>query len=205
VVLYAPTWEGAQPSVAYSSVLTHGERLVRALLADGRFDVLYRPHPLIGVTSRLYAVADHSIRAAIEAAGGGSAVIDADDEPLEATFARASVLVCDVSAVATAWLPGLKPLVITQPTGGEAVSADSGLLTAVPRLTAADAETAPGLLAAELADDSAREKRRELVAYYLSPYWPDGVQERFVQVVGEVIRTRDEQRSRLLAQGATGT
>ena len=204
VVLYAPTWEGAQPSVAYSSVLTHGERLVRALLADGRFDVVYRPHPLIGVTSRLYAVADRTIREAIEAAGGGSAVVDADDEPLEATFARASALICDVSAVATAWLPGLKPLVVTEPTGGEAVSADSGLLTAVPRLTAAGAATAPDLVAAELADDSARERRRELLAYYLSPYWPDRVQERFVEVCGDVIRMRDEQRSRLLEQGATG-
>jgi hypothetical protein len=204
VVLYAPTWEGAQPSVAYSSVLSHGERLVRALLADGRFDVLYRPHPLIGVTSRAYAWADHAIRAVSEAADGASAVVTADEEPLEASFARASVLVTDVSAVATAWLPSLKPLVVTRPSGPEAVAADSGMLTVVPRLDADDVEGAPHLLAAELADDSGRSRRQELVAYYLSPYWPDRVQERFVQACGEIIRLRDEQRARLVAEGATG-
>lgn len=204
VVLYAPTWEGAQPSVAYSSVLTHGEGLVRALLADGRFDVLYRPHPLIGVTSRSYAVADQAIRALVEAAGGGSAVVLADDEPLKQSFARSSVLLCDVSAVATAWLPSLKPLVVTEPSGPESVAADSGMLSAVPRLSAADANRAPAVLAAELEDDSGRARREQLVAYYLSPYWPDRVQERFIEACGDAIRLRDEQRARLLSGGATG-
>ena len=37
-----PTWEGAQPSVAYSSVRTHGSAR-EALLADDRYRVLYRP------------------------------------------------------------------------------------------------------------------------------------------------------------------
>ena len=34
-VLYAPTWEGAQPSMAYSSVVSHGEPLLRSLLESG--------------------------------------------------------------------------------------------------------------------------------------------------------------------------
>jgi hypothetical protein len=203
VVLYAPTWEGAQPSVAYSSVRTHGVRLVRGLIEDGRFDVIYRPHPLIGVSSPAYAVADRTIRDAIAAAGGRHQVIDADDETLEASFARASALVCDVSAVATAWLPSLKPIVVTEPVEA-AVSADSGMLASVPRLLADAAGGAAGLIAGELADASGRTRRQQLVSYYLSPYWPDGVADRFIEVCGQVIEERDLLRKRLVDQGATG-
>jgi hypothetical protein len=203
-VLYAPTWEGAQPSVAYSSVLAQGERLVRGLLADGRFPVLYRPHPLIGVTSPAYAVADRAIREAVTAAGAPHRVIRAEDESLESTFARASALVCDVSAVATAWLPSLKPIVVTASSGPDAVSADSGMLSAVPRLPAEDAGGAAELLAREMRDEEGRGRRQQLVAYYLSPYWPDGVMERFVAVCDEVITERDALRAALVDAGATG-
>jgi hypothetical protein len=203
VVLYAPTWEGAQPSVAYSSVLTHGERLVRGLIEDGRFTVLYRPHPLIGVSSPAYAVADRTIKDAVATAGGRHRVIDAEEETLEASFARASALVCDVSAVATAWLPSLKPIIVTEP-AVSAVSADSGMLASVPRLLADRADAASGLIAEELEDASGRERRQQLVSYYLSPYWPDGVSDRFVEVCGAVIEERDLLRNRLVERGATG-
>lgn len=203
-VLYAPTWEGAQPSVAYSSVLSHGERLVTSLLADGRFPVLYRPHPLIGVTSPAYAVADRAVREAIAAAGAPHRVIEAEEESLESTFARAAALICDVSAVATAWLPSLKPIVVTAASGPEAVSADAGMLGAVPRLTAAGSDAAADLIDAEMADEEGRGRRQELVAYYLSPYWPERVMDRFVEVCGEVIAERDALRGLLVEQGATG-
>ena len=204
IVLYAPTWEGAQPSVAYSSVLSHGERLVRGLLEDGRWTVLYRPHPLIGVTAAAYAVADRAIREAIAAVGAPHRVILAEDEPLEASFARASALICDVSAVATAWLPSMKPVVVTTPEGPDAVSADSGMLSAVPRLAAGEVARAADVLTAEAADPGAPARREELVAYYLSPYWPDRVLDRFVAVCDELIAERDVLRSRLVEAGATG-
>lgn len=204
-VLYAPTWEGAQPSVAYSSVLTHGAALVESLLADGRYRVLYRPHPLTGVTSGDYAGANAAIQAAIRQAGADHRVLAADDEPLEASFARADVLVCDVSAVATAWLPSLRPLVVTAPAGPATVSADSGMLARVRRLAPAEAGEGPTVVAEELADDGGRAVLEELVAYYLSPYWPDRSIERFVAVSTELIGERDRLRSALVAKGATGT
>ncbi|MFD1720999.1 glycosyl transferase [Amnibacterium endophyticum] len=202
-VLYAPTWEGAQPSVAYSSVLSHGEAMVGALLADGRYRVLYRPHPLTGVTSRLYAVADRAIREAIGAAGADHEVVDADAEPVEATMARSHLLVADVSAVTTAWLPSLRPLVVTE-AGGGAQSADSGLLGAVPRLPADRASRVAEVLAEAAADVGARERRRRLVEHYLSPYWPEGCEHRFVEVVGQVLEERARLRAVLTAGGATG-
>lgn len=202
-VLYAPTWEGAQPSVAYSSVQSHGLALVRSLLGDPRYRVLYRPHPLTGVTSRGYAVADSAVREAITAAGAPHEIVLADHEPLEATFARSHVLVADVSAVTTAWLPSLRPVIVTR-AEGEAVSADSGMLGVVPRMSADGAESAAVMVSDAIADESGAAKRSALVAHYLSEYWPDGSMDRFVQVVGDVIAERDRLRAALLADGATG-
>jgi len=204
-VLYAPTWEGAQPSVAYSSVRSHGVALVESLLADGRYRVLYRPHPLIGVTSGEYAGANAAVLAAVRGAGADHRVIAADDEPLEASFARADVLVSDVSAVATAWLPSLRPLVVTAPAGPASVTADSGMLARVRRLAPAEAAAAPAVVAAELADAGGRAVLEELVAYYLSPYWPDRSTERFVAVCREYVEERDRLRAALVRAGATGT
>ncbi len=202
-VLYAPTWEGAQPSVAYSSVLSHGETMIAALLVAPGRRVLYRPHPLTGVTSPAYAVADRAIRERITAAGAPHAVVGADEEPLEATFARSDVLIADVSAVTTAWLPSLRPVVVTG-ADGEAVSADAGLLAVVPRLGAAEAGSVSAVIDDALADEGGRAAREALVAYYLSPYWPAGSIRRFVEVVGEVLAERDRLRAALLAGGATG-
>lgn len=202
-VLYAPTWEGAQPSVAYSSVQSHGLPLVHSLLDDPRYRVLYRPHPLTGVTSRGYAVADSAIREAIAAAGSPHQTVLADHEPLEASFARSHVLVADVSAVTTAWLPSLRPVIVTR-AEGEAVSADSGMLSVVPRMTVAGAVTAATMVADAIADEGGAARRSTLVAHYLSEYWPDGSMDRFVQVVGDIVAERDRLRAALLADGATG-
>ncbi len=208
-VLYAPTWEGAQPSVAYSSVLTHGLAMVTALIGDGRFTVVYRPHPLVGVTSGAYAAADLAIRQAVATAAdtdpaAGHRVVPPADEALEASFARADVLITDVSAVTTAWLPTLRPLVVTTPAGEAAVDADSGLLEILPRVTASAATRIAALVAGLAADDPVAAERERLVAQYLSPYWPDRVMERFVEVCGQVIDERDVARAALESRGATG-
>lgn len=200
-VLYAPTWEGAQPSLAYSSVLSHGLAMVQSLLADPRFVVDFRPHPLSGVTSRDYAAATHAISAAVRArTDGGHRVISSDDESLDASFARADLLVCDVSAVATAWLPSLKPLVVTRPAGTQVVEADSGMLEALPRLRSDEAVRSAEILWPLITDDTAGE-RAALVKRYLSDLSPAESIAAFVRATAEVAAERDAERERL---GATG-
>lgn len=181
-VLYAPTWEGAQPSVAYSSVLSHGVRLVRALLDDGRYDVLYRPHPLTGVTSAEYGAADAEIRALVTGAGGAHRVDTSPD--LAAAFARADVLVCDVSGVALNWLPTGRPFLVARP-GGDAVVPEPAPILASERMLDADedAATAVARALAESDDDAAR----ALVEHYLSDVTPGRATARFVDAAAALV------------------
>ncbi|GHJ37635.1 hypothetical protein [Streptomyces sp. TS71-3] len=67
-VLYAPTWEGWDGDPGNTSVVQAGENVVRALLADVRVRLLYRPHPLTGSVDPRAREANERIQAMIRAA-----------------------------------------------------------------------------------------------------------------------------------------
>ncbi|MDT0342737.1 hypothetical protein [Streptomyces litchfieldiae] len=72
-VLYAPTWEGWTNDPGNTSVLLAGENIVRALLAEPRVRLLYKPHPMTGSVNPRAGEADARIRALIEAANAAAA------------------------------------------------------------------------------------------------------------------------------------
>jgi CDP-glycerol:poly(glycerophosphate) glycerophosphotransferase len=196
-VLYAPTWEGGQPSVAYSSVASHGEALVRSLTAAG-LRVVYRPHPRTGANRRDVAAADAALRRVFDepaVAASGSAV-DAG-RPLGAAFADADLLVTDVSSVAVEWLPTGRPLVVTEPAAPGAVVGSSPLLDAVPRLAATDADRCAELVARCLRQDPEREARTALVEHYLGGADPAAAMTRFLAACDDVLAARDRARTSL--------
>nr|WBO77965.1 CDP-glycerol glycerophosphotransferase family protein [Streptomyces sp. SBE_14.2] len=70
-VLYAPTWEGWDGNPGNTSVIEAGENLVRALLADPKVRLLYKPHPLTGSVDPRAGAADLRIRELVRAANRG--------------------------------------------------------------------------------------------------------------------------------------
>lgn len=200
-VLYAPTWEGAQQSMSYSSVLGHGVPLVRSLLAEG-LRVVYRPHPRTGANRAEVRAADAELRAVFEeeAVRRGGSVVDTTSS-LQAAFADADVLVTDVSSVAVEWLPTGRPLLVTVPTEAGAVVGTSPLLEAVPRLRAEDAGSAGGQVVGCLTDDAGREQRTALVEHYLGSADPDAAMARFLDACDAVIHERDVLQAKLARAG----
>ena len=191
-VLYAPTWEGAQPSMAYSSVLTHGSALVRSLLSAG-LRVVYRPHPRTGANRRDVAAAETALRRVFDepAVRAGGSTVDLG-RPLAEAFADADALVTDVSAMAVEWLPTGRPLVVTEPAASGAVLPPSPLLSALPRLPAADAERAGELLRRCLADDPERAARAALLRHYLGEGGAAAARARFVEACVDLLTARDD-------------
>ncbi|WP_407316952.1 CDP-glycerol glycerophosphotransferase family protein [Isoptericola halotolerans] len=199
-VLYAPTWEGANPSVAYGSLDVLGPDLARAVVADAGLRLLYRPHPLSGVRSPAYATADVEVRQIVAAAvatdpDAGHAV--RTEGELAATFAEADVLVCDISAAATEWLPTLRPLVVTDVAAPWATIASTPLLDVAPRLGVQDVEGIAALLARETADDPRRDDRRQLVEYYLGDVAPGASLGRFIGACEDAIQRHEAELERL--------
>lgn len=116
-VMYAPTWEGENDDNNYTSMDCYGVRIVRALLSENNFRVIYKPHPRISETrntavreahEKICALIEESRKAGAEheyhAAGNILSMFD----PIDA-------LVTDVSSVGLdfLYLCPHKPLVIT--------------------------------------------------------------------------------------------
>lgn len=201
-VLYAPTWEGANPSVAYGSVDVLGPDLARAVVADPSLRIVYRPHPLTGVRSTAYAGADAEIRSIIaEAAASspdaGHAVRTRGE--LAESFVEADVLVCDISAAATEWLPTQRPLVVTDVAAPWATVASTPLLDVAPRLRVGDVDGVAELLRREASEDPTRDERRRLVEYYLGDVTPGASLERFVAACEDAIARHEDELHRLEA------
>lgn len=142
-VLYAPTWEGDRPSMAYGSVASHGVALARALAHDSRYRVVYRPHPRAGYNSAAYAEADRAVREVLASAGRRHLV---DTGAYGWQWAFADVCITDVSSVAYDWLATGKPLLVTTPTDPRATAPPSRLLEEAPRLAVGDVTSLPDRL-----------------------------------------------------------
>lgn len=188
-VLYAPTWEGSQPSVSYSSLVSHGRGLVAALA--GRYRVIYRPHPLTGVINPDYAEADRVLRA----------LADRVDTtvPLAQSFADSDLLITDVSAVSMNWLPSGKPLLVTTP---HVPLPPSPLMAVVPPLRPQDDFVA--IVDEQLTRDPAASERLALVAHYLGDTAAGTATAAFIAACEQAMAIRDAAWAELSARGAVG-
>jgi hypothetical protein len=198
-VLYAPTWEGAQPSVRYGSVTSHGGPLLRSLLDDG-LEVVYRPHPRTGANVHGVGEVDRALRRLVTEHPGGRGRVDVRRSPTEA-MRDADLLVTDISSLAMEWLPSMKPLVVTVPVAEGLQIPASRLLDTVPRLRAQDAGSAAALVRRLLEHDDGVAGRRALVQHYLGDTAPGAATLRFVGACRTVLEAGRAERRRL-AEGA---
>ena len=194
-VLYAPTWEGDRPSMAYGSVESHGPRIVEAFLESPRHQLIYRPHPRTGWTRPDAGEMDQQLRHAVREAArkhpeaGHRVDLDPHFGP---QMAEADVMICDVSAVAMDFLPTGKPLVVTKPARPEAIVDRSGVLGAVYSLPMSKLHEVAHLVDGWVADDTQREERARWVEHYFGDVTPGTSMQRFLDACEEAIQMRDK-------------
>ncbi|GAA2929569.1 CDP-glycerol glycerophosphotransferase family protein [Microbacterium luteolum] len=182
VVLYAPTWEGDRPSAHYGSIATHGETLVKQLLATGTHRVIYRPHPRSGVVDEAYGAAHRRIIAAISAANAADRSaqhIYDDGADLGWQLSAADVAVVDISAMVYDRLAAGKPLMITRPADERAAIDSTGYLADCEWLTVADASRIVSEVERVRADDAAVARLKMWVQHYFGDTTPGVATEKF--------------------------
>ena len=161
VVLYSPTWEGDRPAASYGSVESHGEDLVRGLLATGKHRVVYRPHPRSGVVSESFGAANKRIIAMIAAANEADPTAHHvyDTAPALGWQLRVpNVAICDISAMVYDRLATGKPLMVTRPIAEEATVDEGGYLSVCEWLDASQTSSIADVLDGVINDDTARER-----------------------------------------------
>lgn len=205
VVLYAPTWEGDRPAACYGSVVTHGERLVRELLATGRHRVVYRPHPRSGVVDGDFGAANRRIIAAIAEANrrDPSAQHVYDDSPsLGWQLSLPDVAICDISAMVYDRLATGKPIMVTRPTAPEASIDEGGYLSVCEWLDVADTAEAAAVLDRVIGDEAARERLGTWSSHYFGDTTPGAPTRRFHEAIEGLLAKADAHRAADAAAGA---
>ena len=110
-VLYAPTWEGTHEEMNYSSVASMGLELVRTVLSNPAYRLIYRPHPNTGKRLSDNRQANQRISQYVQQHNNGCVQADCD---INALFAHVDVAIFDNSAVAVDYLAVNKPMVLTR-------------------------------------------------------------------------------------------
>jgi hypothetical protein len=191
VVLYAPTWEGDRPAAAYGSIVSHGEALVSALLADARYRVIYRPHPRSGAVSREYGEANHRIIAALRAANAADPTAHHvfDDGPeLGWQLAIADMAIVDISAMVYDRLASGKPLLVTRPVNPDAEIDEGGYLSDADWLEASDAASVAALIDTMSHDEAAAARLRKWVEHYFGDTTQGAATRRFHEAIDFLMR-----------------
>ncbi|MEU6274933.1 hypothetical protein ABZ871_21340 [Streptomyces populi] len=100
-VLYAPTWEGWDGNPGNTSIIEAGENIVRALLADPKVRLLYKPHPLTGSVVPRAGAANVRIQEMIRAANALRAAEHPDERPAPSAAAELALRAAELERLTT--------------------------------------------------------------------------------------------------------
>lgn len=191
-VLYAPTWQGLDPSVNFSS-LEQGPHIVDALLERGA-RVVFRPHPL-SYRWRVRRAVVMQIRRTLKAhrdAGGPRHVFGrrADVEWSVADCVNASdALISDVSSVVSDWLQSEKPYAMTAMRSGVEAFREEYPIARTAYVLRGDLANLDEVLDDLLVKDPLREARVARKRYVLGDYRGEESADAFADFVRRVVAT----------------
>lgn len=197
-ITYAPTWEGEDDANNYTSVDRYGPRIIAAALAQPGARVLYKPHPRVVTSSDPGMVTGHqAILRQMDAAaaadpGRGHAVLDAAD--MLGVIRATDLMIADVSSVSLdhLYLRPDAPLALS-----DRRSDRTRLLEDAPVASGSlviDESSIGSLtedLAAMLAADPLRERRRQLRDFYFDSLAPGESTTRFWSELSTAITHHD--------------
>jgi hypothetical protein len=198
-VLYAPTWEGVTKATRYTSIVSHGAKLVQALIASGNYQITYRPHPLSGSRDSEVKSANEAIKKMIRqaiksesASSESSSAHHIDESPFGWHLGYHDLMISDISAIAYDWLSTGNPILLTKPVEKKAIVEEFPLVDKLYSITEADLSQIEQLVADQFAEDSDHKKiSSELNAYYFRQPTNQS-DEHFANAVAKAIELREK-------------
>lgn len=168
IVLYAPTWEGTHQSMNYSSITSIGVNLVKTLLADPDYRVIYKAHPSTGSRDGATRIAHQDIINLLNDHEDGLYVADGD---INAIYPTIDIPIFDNSTVMIDYLAQDRPFLMTD-LFHRAVG-----LTELPQIVSAgriikldDIKSISDIIQYELSLDLFSKVRNEVKSYYLGDF-----------------------------------
>ena len=168
-VLYAPTWEGVTKATRYTSIVSHGQSLVQALVDSGSYQITYRPHPLSGSRDSEVKSANEAIKKVIRQANKSDPASNhyIDESPFGWHLVYHDLMISDISAIAYDWLSTGNPILLTKPVEKKAIVEEFPLVDKLYSITTSDLGSIETLIADQFNENSDHKKiSAELNAYY---------------------------------------
>ena len=168
-VLYAPTWEGVTKVTRYTSIVSHGAKLVQALIDSGEYQITYRPHPLSGSRDPAVKSANEAIKKLVKQAAKSDASSShyIDQSPFGWQLGYHDLMISDISAIAYDWLSTGNPILLTKPVEKKAVVEEFPLVDKLYSITEADLPQIEKLIADQFSEGSDHKRiSAELNTYY---------------------------------------
>ncbi|MEZ9630702.1 CDP-glycerol glycerophosphotransferase family protein [Vibrio breoganii] len=109
VVLYAPTWEGTHAEMNYSSIGSNALDMIRSLISNENYFVIYKPHPSLGSESTAHKNFHQKIISTIQTSSNGVYIESGD---INSLFHQVDYAVFDNSSVVVDYLSFEKPYCI---------------------------------------------------------------------------------------------
>lgn len=197
-ITYAPTWEGEDDANNYTSVDRYGSRIVAAALAQPGARVLYKPHPRVATSDVSGVAKGHQeilrlMDAAIAAdpSRGHAVLMDAN---VLGVIRRTDLMIADVSSVTLdhLYLRPDSPIALCDRRSDRArLIEDAPIASGSHVVDAQSIDTLTQDLAAMLADDPMRERRRELRDLYFDSLAPGQSTQRFWDELASAIHHHD--------------
>jgi len=211
-VLYAPTWEGEEPSNDYTSVDVMGPQVAAAVLALPDVRLVYKPHPRVATSTTPAMVAGHQgVLALIEQASrrdpAAGHVVDTTSDIL-AVFPGCDAMITDVSSVGLdfLYLHGDKPLFMTDRySDRERLRRNAPVSRSADVVVQANLAELTALLGARLQHDEHRAARTAMRRHYFGTPEVGESTQRFVEAISDAIALRDHQVRRRAAGDAVRT
>ncbi|HET9656277.1 MAG TPA: NTP transferase domain-containing protein [Kineosporiaceae bacterium] len=214
-VLYAPTWEGEEPSNNYTSVDVLGPQIVAQALSLPGIRVLYKPHPRVATSTtptmgRAHRAIVSLLQAANETDPGAGHLVDTTSDILS-IFSAVDLMITDVSSVGLdfLYLRGDCPIVIADRyADADRLVGNAPISRCSDVVESADVDGLAAILADRLANDPHRAARTAMRTHYFGDRPPGQSTRDFLDAISDVVATRDrlvaDRRASGLHAGHTG-
>ncbi len=188
-ILYAPTDESTHISMRYTSIARLGMKIVDTILANNKYQLIYRPHPSTGKNDAIVNKINHEILRKVELANNGCIEKDLDAIDL---LSVVDLAIFDNSSLIIDFLHFDRPMLATNMFSNQYHDIKNfKMLDACIMLDETNINNLDTLIEFELEKDTLIEKRKAIKTYYLGEFKKGESSQLLINKIVEAMDERD--------------
>jgi len=169
-VLYAPTWEGTHDTMDFTSIRTMGVDIIRQLINDGKYHIIYKPHPKVGTRDSYIQSLHKEILNLLNNYEDKTIMLDGN---IVSIYKSIDIAIFDNSVVLLDFLPFDKPLLVTDVADEkrkQLMNNKSLILEAGKNISKENISSIVNIIQDELENDTFKEQRNHVKEEFLGNF-----------------------------------